>query len=299
MTVDRLDLQGVEQFDARDRDAVLDGENGCLAGGIDGRKRADAGGDRLGNARQFERQFGNDAERSLRADHQPCQIVSGRRFLCAPRGGHQLAVRHHYFQRQHVVLHGAVAHRVGARAARRRHAAERGVGAGIDGKEQALVAQLFVERLAGDAGLDHAVEIFRVHRQDPVHVAEIDRNAAERRVDVAFERGADAERDHRHATIGADAHDLLHIAGALRKHHRVGRLVGHPGQRIAVLFANGLRGDDAIAERRGQRGDRLCDRCRVALLYPIDELANGHGRSPLPSPGGRLAEDEGGMKRSG
>ena len=165
-------------------------------------------GDRFRNAGQLEREFGDDAERAFRADHQPREIVAGRRLLGAPRGGHQLAVGHHHLQRQHIVLHGAVAHRIGARAARRRHAAERGVGAGIDGKEQALVAQVLVERLAGDAGLDHAIEILGVHGQHLVHVAEIDRYAAERRVDVALERGADAERDDRHAVGRADAHDL-------------------------------------------------------------------------------------------
>ena len=84
-----------------------------------------------------------------------------------------------------------------------------------------------------------------------VHVAEIDGDAAERGIDVAFERGPDAERNDRHAMRGADAHDLLHVFGRLRKDHRIGRLVCHPGERVAVLFAHRLRSDDAIAERRG------------------------------------------------
>ena len=171
----------------------------ALQHGLDRRERADAAGDRLRDAGELQRQFGDDAERALRADDQAGQVVAGRGFLGAPRRGHHLAVRHHHFERQHVVLHRAVAHRVGAGAARRRHAAERGVGAGIDREEQALVAQIFVERLAGDAGLDHAVEVLGVHRQHLVHVAEVDRDAAVRRVDVAFERGAGAERDDRHA----------------------------------------------------------------------------------------------------
>ena len=59
-----------------------------------------------------------------------------------------------------------------------------------------------------------------------------------RRVDLAFERRAGAERDHRHAVCGADAHDLLHVVGRLREHHRVGRLVGEPGRGVAVLLAH-------------------------------------------------------------
>ena len=160
-----------------------------------------AAGNRLRDAGQLERQFGDDAERAFRADHQAREIVAGRGLLGAPRGVDHLAVGQHDFERDDVVLHGAVAHRVGAGAARRRHAAERGVGAGIDREEQAAVAQVLVERLAGDAGLDHAVEILGVHLEHLVHVAEVDRHAALRRVDMAFERGADAERNDRHAVL--------------------------------------------------------------------------------------------------
>ena len=70
----------------------------------------------------------------------------------------------------------------------------RGVGARIDREEQALVAQMLVELLAGDARLDHAVEILGMDRDDAVHPAGVDRDAAERRVDMALERGAGAER---------------------------------------------------------------------------------------------------------
>jgi hypothetical protein len=45
-------------------------------------------------------------------------------------------------------------------------------------KEQALVAQVLVELLARDPRLDHAIEVLRVHRQHPVHVAEIHRHPA-------------------------------------------------------------------------------------------------------------------------
>ena len=112
---------------------------------------------------------------------------------------HHLAVGEHGFERQHVVLHGAVAHRIGARGARRRHAAERGVGAGIDRKKQAAVAQMLVERLARHAGLDDAIEVLGVHREHAVHVAEVEADAAAWRVDLAFQRGAGAEGHHRHA----------------------------------------------------------------------------------------------------
>ena len=41
----------------------------------------------------LQRQFGDDSERAFRSDQQPRQVVSGRRFLGAPRGGHHLAIR--------------------------------------------------------------------------------------------------------------------------------------------------------------------------------------------------------------
>ena len=62
---------------------------------------------------------------------------------------------------------------------------------------------MIVKRLACHAGFDHAVEILSVHGEDAVHVREIERHAAEGRVDLAFERGAGAERNDRHARLGA------------------------------------------------------------------------------------------------
>ena len=135
-----FDLQLVEQFDARHRDAGLDGDDRRVAGRLDRGERAHAGRDRLGNAGELERELGDDAKRAFRADDQPGQIVARRRLLGAARGGHQFAVRQHDLERQHVVFHGAVAHRIGAGATRRRHTAERSVGAGIERKEQALIA---------------------------------------------------------------------------------------------------------------------------------------------------------------
>ena len=74
------------------------------------------------------------------------------------------------------------------------------------------------------------------------------RHAAERRIDVAFERGAGAERDHRHAGLGAQLHCLDHLLRGLGEQHRVGRLRGDPGQRVGVLLAQRRAGREAIAE---------------------------------------------------
>ena len=163
-----------------------------------------AAGDRLGDAGEPQRDLDDDAERALRADEQPRQIVARRGFLRPAGGAQERALGGHDAERQHVVLHRAVAHRVGAGGARRRHAADRGVGAGIDGKEQAGVAQMVVERLAGHAGLDDAVEVLGVDGEHAVHPRAVDRDAAVQRVDVAFERGAGAERHDRRVMGGGD-----------------------------------------------------------------------------------------------
>ena len=83
------------------------------------------------------------------------------------------------------------------------------------------------------------------------------------------------KRDHRHALGRAQPHDLLHLFGGLRKDHRVRRLVGDPGERVAVLLAHRLRGDEPVADRRRQRGDDALDRLAVA-----PEFLPGFGQRP-------------------
>ena len=63
---------------------------------------------------------------------------------------------------------------------------------------------------------------------------------------------------------GADAHDLLHVLGRLRKDHRVRRLVLDPGDGVAVLLAHRLRGHEPVAEFGGERGDGALDRLGIA-----------------------------------
>ena len=87
-----------------------------------------------------------------------------------------------------------------------------------------------------------------MHGENAVHAREIKRHAAEWRIDVTFERSAGAERDDRHAGLGAKLHRLDHLRGGLCEQHRVGRLRRDPGQRVGVLFAERPAGREAIAE---------------------------------------------------
>ena len=98
---------------------------------------------------------------------------------------------------------------------------------------------MLVQRLAGDAGLDHAIKVFGMNFENPVHVAQVDADAAGRRVDLALQRGAGAEGDHGNAVFGADPHHVLDVGGFLRHHHRIGRLRRQPRGGMGVLLAHG------------------------------------------------------------
>jgi len=120
---------------------------------------------------------------------------------------------------------------------------------------------MLIQRLAGDAGLDHAVEIVGVDFQHLVHVVQVDADAAGGGVDLALQRGAGAECDHGHAELSADPHHILDIGGFLRHDNRIRRLRRQPGGGMGVLFAHRLRGDQPVAEPRRERlnagGQRL------------------------------------------
>ena len=72
-------------------------------------------------------------------------------------------------------------------------------------------------------------------------------------------------------TVYSDLHSSLaetdrrsRVAGRLREHHRVRRLIGNPGRGIAVLLAYGTRGNEAIAESRGQCRNHGVDGALIA-----------------------------------
>ncbi len=109
------------------------------------------------------------AERAFGADHEMGQVVAGGGFADAAAGLDQAAVGQRDLQAEDVLADGAVADGGGAAGAGGAHAADGALAAGVDGEEQALIAQVFVELLAGDAGLDAAVHVLGVDLQDAVH----------------------------------------------------------------------------------------------------------------------------------
>ena len=138
--VERAHGERIDEFDARDRQAGLDRLDDRVAGRLDRRELAGRRRNGFRNSEELQRDLGDDAERALRSHEQTREIVAGGRLLRAPRRLDDAPVRHDDGERQHIVLHRSVAHRVGAGRARRAHAADGGVGAGVDREEQAGVA---------------------------------------------------------------------------------------------------------------------------------------------------------------
>ena len=81
----------------------------------------------------------------------------------------------------------------------------RRVGARVDREEQAGALDLFVELLARDARLHGHRQVLGVDRQHLVHAADVDADAALHRQQMAFERGADAERESPARRTGSPA----------------------------------------------------------------------------------------------
>ena len=197
------------------------------------------------------------AEGALRTDEQAREVVAGGRLARAAPGLQDGAVGEDHGQREDVLAHRAVAHRVRSGGARRGHAAERRVGAGVEREEQPGVPERLVQRLARDAGLDHHVEILGMYREHAVHARQVDGDAAAHGEDLPFDRTPRAERDHRHAMRVAGARDRGDFVGGNREHHGVGRRGGEGRLVAGVVVA--YRGGIAVAvteQRREFGGER-------------------------------------------
>ena len=218
-------------------------------------KDADRGRHRLGDAVEAELDLGDDAEGALGADEEAGEVVAGRGLAGAGAGADDGAVGGDDGEAEDVVAHGAVAHGVGAGGAGRGHAADRGVGAGVDREEQAGVAEVGVERLAGDAGLDAGVEVGGVDLEDAVEPRQVDGDAALDGGDVALERGAGAVGDDRGAVGGAEADDGGDLLGRDREGDGVGGVAGVVGGVLAVVLADGGGGRETLAEEGAEGGD--------------------------------------------
>ena len=115
-----------------------------------------------------------------------------------------------------------------------------------------------------------------MHGKNSIHVAEVDRYAPNRSVHLTFERSPDSEWNNGDAVRPADTDDLLHLFGVLRIDDSIGRLVGDPGDGIAMLLAHGLRGDDTVAEGSSKLGNHFPDRRRISGFFCSSDWCHYH-----------------------
>ena len=155
---------------------------------------------------------------------------------------------------QDIVAHGAVADRSAARGAGGGHAAQGGVGTGIDWKVQAgiLCPEVFVELLAGDAGFDCGIHVGGTDAEDAVHAREIDAQAAAHGDDAAFDGRTGAKGHDWHLVRGADPGDLGYFFNAGGEGYGLRRLRGVIGG-VGGVGAAHFRG---LIQTRG-RGEWL------------------------------------------
>ena len=134
---------------------------------------------------------------------------------------------------------------------------------GSTGKVSPVLRKRLVQLQARDAGFDRRVEIVDADAQHVVHLAQIDRDAAVDRVDVAFERRAGAERDDRHAMGRADRHDRGDLVRRVREADDVGQRGEVVGLAVAVMIADRRRFAGARAQQMAERIGRFeCEDAR-------------------------------------
>src|SRR6266849_3049900 len=97
---------------------------------------------------------------------------------------------------------------------------------------------MLVELLPGNSSLDSSVEIFGIDAQDPVHLRQVDTNAARERGDVPFERGTRAERDDWCAALDAEFDDRCNFVRTASEGNRVRGMRRMIGLVLAMLGAN-------------------------------------------------------------
>ncbi len=94
---------------------------------------------------------------------------------------------------------------------------------------------------------------------------------------MALERGAGPERDQRHAMARCNLDDLLHFFRRFGPDHSVRRLVRHPGERVAVLAADGLSGLKSFTEPLPEH----CDGGFDVTVLMLRDSCRSHPRPTL------------------
>lgn len=242
VAVDGVDEAVVHELDAGEGKADLD----ALADGLDssGNSGEGAEGD-AGGLRQrveAERDFSDDAEGAFRADEEASQVVTGAGFAGARAGVDDAAVGEDDGEGEDVFAHGAVTDGSGSGGAGGGHAAQGGVGAGVDEEGDAAGLERGSQLGAGNAGFDGGIHVVDADAEDAVHAGHVDGDAAAGGVDVALERRARAKRDDGEAELGADGGDAADLVGGVGEADEV-RKAGRVGAfAVTVMLTDGESG---------------------------------------------------------
>jgi hypothetical protein len=277
--VHRVHLHFVEQLDPRHRNTELNRGDDGLHGALDGVERADRGGYGFRQRMETQGDLGQHAERPFGSDEEAREIVAGGRLARAGAGVDHLAVGQHHGEPEDVLAHRAVADGRRARCARGRHAAERRIRSRVDRKREPRVSQRLLQLQPRHARFDGRVEILDAHAQDPVHAAEVDRDAAAHGVNMALEGGAGAEGHDGDAMARTDSQDRGDFVGRRRKADDVGRCGDVVGLAAAVVVADAHRVSGARSEQILQLDNGFLDRrCGRSCRHP----AQCNSWAPLP-----------------
>ena len=125
------------------------------------------------------------------------------------------------------------------------------------------MADLVVDLGPRHAGLHRHRQVLGVDGEHAVHARQVDADAALHGQQVAFERRADAERNHGHGVLVGELDHGGDVFGALAEDDRLGRRRVDGRLVAAVLLADDERGRAALTEgglqgieHRGRNGAR-------------------------------------------
>jgi AraC family transcriptional regulator of adaptative response / DNA-3-methyladenine glycosylase II len=165
---------------------------------------------------QFQGGLNDNAECSLRADHQRRQVKAGDTLDGAVAEGEEAAVGEHNLEPQHglasdAVLRAEQAARVGGDVATN---GGDGFARRVGGKPEAVLGKRDVQLVVDDAGLDHGEFVVDVDLEKTVHLqcGEHDLSLATDR--TSGEPGARSPGDHGDPVLGGQAHGCLDIDDA-------------------------------------------------------------------------------------
>ena len=251
--VDRADAHLVDELEGRRDDARRADRGHGDPGRLERGERADDGA-LLPAAERPKRQgqLGDDAERSLGADHQRGQVVAGRSLRGAAAEAHDLSVREHHGHAQHVVARHAVLHAADAARIRGGIAADRRdpVARRVGRIPESVSGDRLPEVVVDHPGLGDDVPLCGVDLEHARHALERDDDRVRERVRAAREAGSRPARDDAQSFVGGESHCGGDVIGRLRQNDGERTVVLGPLRVVVRVVVEPRRfGDDLIVSK--------------------------------------------------